>query len=404
MKKRQIKNNVNLYFLENDAYKTNRITINFYSELNQQNAGLGAILTKLLIRANKNIQTTLELERELNKLYGASMLSGYGKFGDIICYSFGLYILKNKFAGEGIEEKALKILTDCVLFQTDFDEEYFFQEKENQINTIHAKANDKKALALNNLIKLLANDEPFAVSEDGEIDDVAEVELEDVIDFYDYKFLKLPCDIICSGEFDEEKLANRIANLFKHYDADADLPKSSTHEFGEEKALTESEELSQSKLAIGFSLGAGTDEEKTVFNAIFGATPYSKLFMNVREKMSLCYYVSSKMDLFKNILVVESGINKQDFEKAKMGIGKQLEEVIAGNFDEKDIDDAKRAILQSIKQAKASLPMREQLFVKERLLGRELNEELLGNVSKEAIMAVAKDCKHEAVYLLESQE
>ena len=117
--------------------------------------------------------------------------------------------------------------------------------------------------------------------------------------------------------------------------------------------------------------------------------------------MSLCYYVSSKMDLFKNILVVESGINKQDFEKAKRGIEKQLEEIVAGNFEEKDIDDAKRAILQSIKQAKASLSMREQLFIKERLLGRELDEELLSNVSKEAIIAVAKECKYEATYLLE---
>ena len=400
---KQIKNKVNLYFLENDAYKTNRITINFYSKLDKKTTSYASVLSKLMIRANKKIKTSLELERELNNLYGASLFSSYTKYGDIICYSFGLDILKDKFAGEVIESKALEILADCVLYQTDFNEEYLFQEKENQINTIHAKENDKKALTITNLIKLLADGEPYALSEDGEIEDIAEIDLEGLIDFYDYTFLKLPCDIICSGEFDVGTTTDKITELFKGYDAEKEMPSSKCHNFTETRFLIEKEELSQSKLAMGFCLGKGTAEEKTIFNAIFGATPYSKLFINVREKMSLCYYVGSKIDLFKNILGVESGINKEDYEKAKMGIEKQLEDMVLGYFDEKDINDAKRAVLQSLKQAKASVSAREQMFIKERLLGEELNEESLQNVSKEAIINVAKDCKLEVVYLMESK-
>ena len=127
MQKRQIKNNVNLYFLENDAYKTNRISINFYAKLERKTAGFASVLTKLMIRANKNIKTSLELERELNKLYGASIFSSYSKFGEVMCYSFGFDVLKDKYAGEAVEDKALSILADCVLHQTDFNEEYFLR-------------------------------------------------------------------------------------------------------------------------------------------------------------------------------------------------------------------------------------------------------------------------------------
>ncbi|WP_461246938.1 M16 family metallopeptidase [Treponema sp. R6D11] len=402
-KTKKIKDGVNLYFLESNEFKTNRIVINFHAALEKEAASYGALLSALLVRANKKIPTTLELEHTLSELYGARIFSGYTKHGDGVCYSFGIDILKDKYAGEPVEEKGLEILADCVLHQDDFNEEYFFQEKQNQINSIHAKANDKKELALTKLIELMAPDEPYSVCEDGDIDVISGIELEDLIDFYDYKFLKLPCDIICSGEFDIDKTTKKISEIFDNYIVETASPRSSYHEFVCEKNLVEKEELSQSKLALGFVLGEGTHEEKTIFNAIFGATPYSKLFVNVREKMSLCYYVSSKISLFKNVMVVESGINSSDFEKAKKEILVQLEAVSNGSFDEKDIDDAKRAVLQSLKSGKAGQASREQMFIKDLILGRELDEQALANVGRDAIANVAKGARLEATYLMENK-
>jgi len=400
---KEIKQGVNLYFLENENFKTNRVSFNFYAPLEEETASHYAVLTSLIIRANNQFKTTLEFEQELANLYGTRITAGYSKYGDAVCYSFSLDILKDDLAGEEIDERGLELLADTVLFQDSFDEEYFFQEKQNQLDIIHAKENEKKALALDNLVKLLAPDEPFSISEDGDLDRVAELNLENLIDFYQYKFQKLPCDIVCSGEFDNDSMTEIIEKIFDNYIPEVEMPRSAVHSFSEEKERIEKEDLSQSKLVMGFCLGDGNIEAKTLFNAIFGATPYSKLFVNIREKRSLCYYVGSKIDLFKNIMIVESGINKEDFMKTKNGILEELEQVKQGNFDEKDVDDAKRAVLQSLKSLKCGLATRELIFVKDKLLGEAIDEEVFMKLTREDIIAVANGIQFEALYLMESE-
>lgn len=51
---------------------------------------------------------------------------------------------------------------------------------------------------------------------------------------------------------------------------------------------------------------------------VFGGGPYSRLFMNVREKLSLCYYCSARLIRGKGIIVIQSGIEKKTGKRCLM--------------------------------------------------------------------------------------
>jgi hypothetical protein len=105
--------------------------------------------------------------------------------------------------------------------------------------------------------------------------------------------------------------------------------------------VKETAPVKQGKLVMGFRLGMKDRNDdyaaKRIMSDVFGGNPNSKLFKVVREEMSLCYYCSSRMLRAKGIMLVQSGIESFNEEKAKTAILDQLEEIKKGNFTEEDL-------------------------------------------------------------------
>ena len=93
-------------------------------------------------------------------------------------------------------------------------------------------------------------------------------------------------------------------------------------------------DITQGKLVLGFSselYGVGA-YALNVATDIFGGGPYSALFENVREKMSLCYYCSAGPNKLKGYVMVDSGVESQNADKAEKEILNQLENIKKGDF------------------------------------------------------------------------
>ena len=110
-------------------------------------------------------------------------------------------------------------------------------------------------------------------------------------------------------------------------------------------------QVNQGKLVIGLSVNSNKENSRfttSVYNAILGGGANSKLFQNVREKESLAYTAGSNYVRQKNSIFVRCGIEIDNYEKALNTINEQLEDMQKGNFDEKDIENAKNLIIESV--------------------------------------------------------
>ena len=79
-------------------------------------------------------------------------------------------------------------------------------------------------------------------------------------------------------------------------------------------------------------------------NCILGGSPFSKLFMNVREKQSLCYYCAARHDTPKNVMFVQSGVETKDLDRTEEAILKELNDMKKGNITDDEILFAKLAM------------------------------------------------------------
>ena len=171
-------------------------------------------------------------------------------------------------------------------------------------------------------------------------------------------------------------------------------------------------EVVQSKLVLGFRTGcaepdAGAPAVK-LMNAVYGGTPNSKLFLNVREKLSLCYYCSSLFIPAKGILLVQSGVETKNIERAENEILAQLEEVRKGNFTEEDLNAAKLSLCNSYHTLSDSPDALEGWYLSrtfsDPLRTPESEAELVSKVTAEQVAEAAGKVTLDTVYCLKGKE
>ena len=78
-----------------------------------------------------------------------------------------------------------------------------------------------------------------------------------------------------------------------------------------------------------------------IYNLILGGFADSLFFKNIREKHSLCYYISSNFSYYENVLYIRSGITKDNYDKIVDLIKKEMKRVVKGDFSNELLDEAK---------------------------------------------------------------
>ena len=179
------------------------------------------------------------------------------------------------------------------------------------------------------------------------------------------------------------------------------------------KEQTEYFDVSQSKLCMGFKTGEGADSKlinaMRVMIAMLGGTPTSKLFTNVRETMQLCYYCSSHFERSKGAVIIDSGVDQDNIEKAKEAILDQVRQLQEGEFTEEEMIYAKLSLQNSFRSAEESDFGLQRYYLSALALGTEVclpSQQTPGimAVTEEEIIEAAKLLKLDTVYLLTSEE
>lgn len=414
----EVKNGIKLHTINTSKFKTNIIAMFLSTPIKRENVTKNAVLSSVLRRGSKTMPSQEQISKELEEMYGAYFDCGLDKTGDNHIIKFYLESINDKFLPQKDEnmlktsiEKLLDIVCNPLIENEGFEEEYVEQEKENIKQLIEGKKDNKAKYAMTRCIEEMYKNEPFGLFKYGYIEDLENINSKNLYDYYKQLLSKCKIDIFVSGEIDDnvteyimqneniQKLNERVPEYSK-----AILEKK---EKKEEKAITESLEVTQGKLIIGLDINLENEKEKyhaLMYNSILGGTANSKLFQNLREKESLAYVASSSYLRYKSNIFINCGIEINNYEKALNKIREQLEDMKNGNFTDEDIDNSKKYIISTIKNIDDEQDTEITYFLGQELTNNETTlEEYIHEIEKvtrDNIVDIAKRTNINTIYFL----
>lgn len=397
-------------------FKTMRISFNMLMPLTEEYAAVYAILPTMVSRVTKQYPDYTALSRYLSALYGASLSASISKVGDNQLLSVAVSGISNKYAleGENIAGE-LTALMCSALFDPYLDEDGFFpeesfrQEKRQLLETIEANFNDKKLYAKQRCTEIFFEGESAAVSHYGTKDSLSALKREELLEAWRNVLRESRIEILVLGDCDFAAVCKNISAKLNFRREALDLHNKIVLKCDKPKEVVETMKLAQSKLVMAFRAGVTPEDSAAtkVMSVLFGGSPSSKLFLNVREKMSLCYYCSARYSEVKGAIFVESGVETANIEKARDAILAQLEDIKAGNFSEEELQFAKLAMINSYKSVSDSLYSLEgwyigQLFAIDTLTP-EAMVDVVSEISRIDVINAARKVTLDTVYVLKGE-
>lgn len=419
-KVKEIKNGIKVHVLKTDKFKTNLFAIFLSKKLERDNVTKNALISMMLRRGSKLLTSQEEISKKMEELYGASFDCGLDKTGDNQVLKFYIESINDKFLPEHKENiletvlnNLLEIVFNPYIEKEGFKKEYLEQEKNNIKQKIEGKKDNKARYAIERTIEEMYKNKPYGLYKFGYIEDLENIDEKNLYKYYKELINSCKIDIFLSGDLENnvEKIIEENQNIKNLQERTADFVMPNIEEIivKNENTITESLDVTQGKLVIGLNVNIKNDEEKYIallYNSIFGGSANSKLFQNVREKANLAYVASSNYYRFKNIILINSGIEISNYEKALKLIKEQLEEMKQGKFTEEEIENNKKGIIAAIKTISDEQDTAITYYFGQELGGSNVSEEeyirKIEKIKKEDIVDIANKVLINTIYFLKN--
>lgn len=410
-----IKEGIRLHKIKTNKYKTNLMSVFLTSKLSRDDITKKALILTVLRRGTNNLKTQEEISKKLEELYGASFDCGIDKLGDKHVLKFYVESLNEQYLyqKEDILNQSLNILFDIVfnplLENGVFKQEYIDEEKQNLRIIIEGQKDNKAAYATQRCIEEMYKEKPYGLYKYGYVEDLEKIDSKNLYEAYLDLIKTCKIDIFVSGDFDEKELEEKVKSNQqiskleprKVEYLDEESESSNTQE---ENVVRENMQISQGKLNIGLDVLSDNKSAVSVYNAILGGGANSKLFQNVREKASLAYSAGSIYIKPKSKIIIKTGIEHKNYDKALQIIKEQIDDMKNGKFSDEDIQHAKELIIASFKAMQDEQDSEISFY-----FGREIQKESkdidkqikeVSEVTKQNIVDVANKIKINTIFFL----
>ena len=413
----QLSNGVEGVFIKNQRFNTTLISFNFYVPLKKETVADNALLPFIMTSCSKSFPDFSALNFKLAKLYGANLSSSAEKVGDYQLLKIAISVIDDRFSldNESLCDSAVELLTQLIfepkVENGAFCEEDLAREKRKAIEHIRGDLAQKRTYAKKRLIEEMYKDEAYGVSKCGTEEQVEKITGESLyaawVNLLSSAFLRV--NVISrampQGLFD--KISEKF-NAIERKDIPDCTKSCPTAPVKKVNTVIENMDIAQGKLCMGFSSELYGDDQKTaaltVMCDIFGGGPYSRLFANVREKMSLCYYCASSSVKSKGLITVDSGVEKENATKAEREILNQLDIIKQNLFTDEEFQSSIKSITDSFKSYNDSQGLLDAWYslkiVKDKLLSPEEASEMISNVTRNDVVYAARGVKLHTVYKL----
>lgn len=410
-----------VYFssIQDRKFKHNCISVNLITPLEETTVTTNAILPYLLRRGSKKCPDFTKLEQTLCELYGASLSADTGKSGERQILTCTIVGIDDRFAleGESVSAGCARLLGEILLSPniTDgaFPEEDFRLERQNLIDTIQADINDKRAYTLSQCKALMCEGHRLAIPRYGWVEKAEQItpqmaaeQYQNLIDTAQVEIIFVGCG---SPDGAREEFSRLFGALARHPAPFTPEPIVETAAAVKEKTVEM--EIAQSKMAMGFRTGKIADKAQLdavkLMAFLYGGTPFSRLFVHVREEKSLCYYCAARFDQVTGIMMVDIGVERDNQPAARAAILEQLQAVANGDFTDEELESARLSYVNSLRSVPDTLTGMESWYLAQILRGTQFAPEeevtAIARVGREEVIAAAKKVTLDTVYFLASQ-
>ena len=415
IEKKEIIPGVMLRCCRDSRFKQGCLSFQLVRKMDAAESSMNALLPAVLLRGTRAHPDLRSITQHLDTLYGATVGTLVRRVGDY--QTTGVYcgFMDDRFALEG--DRVLEgmmafleeVLLDYPLEGEGFRRDYVRSEKKNLIATIESQLNDKRAYAMGQLLKTMCKEDPFGQPRLGEISQVAQIDEKTLLTHYRKILRESPIHIFYVGSAESSYVERLLRPLVEKLgQRSSELPVQTALLDREGSDVVETMEVSQGKLCMGFvtSITNRTQEfpAMQLMNTIFGAGMTSKLFLNVREKLSLCYSVGSGYYGTKGIVTVSAGIDFDKEQQTREEILRQLKACQTGHISEEELTAAKEAVLSSLRATHDSPGAIEGYYATAALSGMGMTPaeymEAVEKVTLEQVVAAANSLRLHSTYFL----
>ena len=415
MKRENLAPGVFLNTLDAQKFNRCRITIRFQYPACRETATASAVLPLVLERCCADYPDMTLLSRRLAKLYGADLSVDNSTNGANRVLTVSVTGIKDKFALEG--EDLTAEYADLVfgvafrpyLVNGRFDEEALAIERGKLRQQLQAEVNDKRLYCVRQARRRFFGDSLAGVERDGYLEEVDGVTPQLLTQVYEEMLCRASIEVTAIGAKDETVRRLLLAALEgRKRDWQAPLPglfmprRQPDHQ-------VETMDMVQAKLCLLFTAGRCTGAQEIAASrlamALYGGSVTSRLFLNVREKQSLCYYCSSSYTSVTGCMMVDSGVEPANARKAEAAILKELAQLCDGPITDEEMEDCRRGLLSSLESVEDSLSGLEGWYFAEIARGGPVStpaqaRAALEQVTKEQVRQVLRQFTLSVSYLL----
>ncbi len=408
-----------LNHLRSDKFKTAFMSVSLLTQLRRETAAMNALIPAVLRRGTTRYGDMEQLSQRLDELYGTAIEPIVRRFGEIHSFGFFASFPEPAFlpGGEALLGEVTGLMAEMLLSPSTRGglllPQYVDSEKEKLLDLIRSRVNEKRSYAVQRCLEEMCCFEDYAVSRFGDLETCGSIQYKKLTKHYRNLLRTCPVELFYCGRATareaEDAFREALAGMPRgaiDYDIGTDVRLNAVE--AEPRFVEERMAVTQGKLVLGFRLGEYMETPNIpalyVFNALYGSGATSRLFLNVREKLSLCYYASSALVIRKGLMIVSSGISFDKFEAAKAEILSQLEAVRRGEITDEELARAKRAVASDLRATLDSPGDLEGFWLGQAVDGQECSPEELAvlaeDVTREDMIAIAKSIELDMVYFL----
>jgi len=395
--------------------KNVKLTLIIQRKLDRNEVTKNALLPGILKSGCNKYKTLGQLTDREEELYGSYLHAGASKRGESQVLGFSILSVNEKYLDEKILGQCIEFLNEIInnplVIDGGFNEEYLNIEKEILKDSIMSIINDKGNYAMKRTNEIMFEGEPYSINGKGYIEDLDTIDRVGLYEHYKEVLKTSPIEIMIEGEFEETEVVELIKEKFQFDRGNIiDIPKEEYYkEVDKVKEVKETMDIAQGKLVMGYRCNVDyLDEEKyyslLLGSRILGGGADSKLFINVREKESLCYTIYSTIQKSKSTMMVCSGIEAQNYEKTVNLVKEQVQKLKDGDITESEISNAKIAFINSLNSLNDEIGRISDFYFSQSISKNKSDLDQIKNMinksTKEDIVEAVKNIELDTIYFL----
>ena len=410
---------ITLRCCRDDRFKQSCLTVQLVRPMAKEEAAMNALLPAVLLRGTEVHPDLRAITRALDDLYGASASTLVRRIGDF--QTVGIYcgFLEDRFAlpGDRCLEPMLALLEE-LLFLSPLEDGGFLpdfveSEKRNLIATVEAELNNKQAYAMGKLIRAMCDGDPFAIPRLGEVEDIRAITPRRLREHYEHILATSPVELFYVGSAEPEKIRALLEPVLRRFpEGHRPYPHRSPLRTAAPSDTCETMDLAQGKLCMGFV--TPVDSRHPLFipmqllNTVFGGGMTSKLFQNVRERLSLCYSIGSSYFGSKGLMTVAAGIDLDKDRVCREEILAQLRAAQEGQISDTELTAAREALISALRASTDSPGAIESYYSTAAISGNPMTVEeyaaAVAAVTREQTVEAARTLTLHSVFFLKGGE